>query len=85
MEVKMSNEKEPIGFINFDGTTGQNNEVEVRIPYKRINDVKRGQYVILESDSTNNDRVYLARIVKGPFFEPDAVSKDSAFSRPPFL
>jgi len=81
----MSNEKEPIGFINFDGTTGQNNEVEVRIPYKRINDVKRGQYVILESDSTNNDRVYLARIVKGPFFEPDAVGKDSAFARAAIL
>lgn len=81
----MAQEKNPIGYINFDGTTGDNNEVEIRIPYKKIGEIRRGQYILLESDSSNNNRTYLSRIIKGPFFEPDAVSKDSAFARTSIL
>jgi hypothetical protein len=72
-----NNNKNAIGFINFDSTSGANNEVEVCIPYDKISSVSRGKYIIINSD---ND-LYLSRITKGPFFSPDAVSKESAFAK----
>lgn len=70
--------KQAIGFINFDSITGENNEVEIRIPFEKLKEISRGKYVIIPYD---NDQYYLARITKGPFFTPDAVSRDSAFAR----
>lgn len=71
----------PLGYINFDGVTGENGEVEIRVPNDRLDQLRRGQYVLLESRATGTARRYLARIVRGPFYVPDAVSKDSAFAR----
>ena len=76
----MKKEK-PIGYINFDGTVGENNEIEIRVPYDKLSLIRRGQYIKLESDNGN----YISRIIKGPFFQPDAVSKDSAFARASIL
>ncbi|MBW3001866.1 ATP-binding protein [Candidatus Woesearchaeota archaeon] len=81
----MNKQKNPIGFINFDGVTGENNEIEIRIPNKKLSNIRRGQYVLLQSDVSNDSRLYLSRIIKGPFFQPDAVSKDSAFARAAIL
>lgn len=76
----------PIGYINFDGAPGANNEVEIIVPYDRLNDMRRGQYVLLNSSATaGKERHYLARIIRGPFYIPDAVSKDSAFARAAIL
>lgn len=75
----------PLGYINFDGTTGPNNEVEIVVPHDRLSELRRGQYVLLSSDSTGALRHYLARIIRGPFYIPDAVSKDSAFARASIL
>lgn len=72
--------KEPLGFINFDGVTGENNEIDIVVPNKRLDIIRRGQYVRVESVSGGRVRNYLANIVRGPFYVPDAVSKDSAFS-----
>lgn len=75
----MFNKKDAIGFVNFDSGTTLNNEVEVRIPYEKLGDLLRGKYVIIPHD--NNDNFYLARLTRGPFYTPDAVSRDSAFAR----
>ncbi|GAB4271280.1 ATP-binding protein [Thermincola ferriacetica] len=77
--------KQPIGYINFDGSPGENNIVEIRVPGDRLEKIRRGQYVLLESKSTGSLRVYLARVVKGPFYVPDAVSRDSAYARASIL
>lgn len=77
----MSEIAKPIGYINFDGIGGDNNEVEIRVPSDRLDELRRGQYVMLQSHSTGQPVLYLARIVRGPFFVPDAVSKDSAYAR----
>lgn len=77
----MSDNTKPIGYINFDGIGGENNEVEIRVPSDRLDELRRGQYVMLESQSTGQSVLYLARIVRGPFFVPDAVSRDSAYAR----
>lgn len=75
----------PIGYINFDGAPGANNEVEIIVPYDRLSQMRRGQYVLLSSTATGAQRHYLARIIRGPFYVPDAVSKDSAFARASIL
>lgn len=77
--------EKPIGYINFDGAPGGNNEVEIVIPYDRLGKMRRGQYVLLSSSATGGERYYLARIIRGPFYVPDAVSKDSAFARASIL
>ena len=77
----MSDIAKPIGYINFDGIGGDNNEVEIRVPSDRLDELRRGQYVMLQSHSTGQPVLYLARIVRGPFFGPAAVSRDSAYAR----
>lgn len=77
----MSDEQRPIGFVNFDDVRGQNNEIELRIPFDDIKRLQRGQYVLVGNDSTP----YLGRIISGPFYTPDAVSKESAFARTSIL
>ncbi len=71
--------KNAIGFINFDSGSGNNNEVEIRIPFDKIKELLRGKYIIIPDE--NDDQFYLARLTKGPFYTPDAVSRDSAFAR----
>jgi hypothetical protein len=73
------NKKDALGFVNFDSGVGSNNEVEIRIPFDKLKELLRGKYVIIPHDS--DGYYYLARITRGPFFTPDAVSRDSAFAR----
>jgi hypothetical protein len=68
-----------LGYVNFDSGVGQNNEVEIRIPFDKLKELSRGKYVIIPYDK--EDYFYLARLTRGPFFTPDAVSRDSAFAR----
>ncbi len=71
--------KQALGFVNFDSGVGSNNEVEIRVPFDRLKELSRGKYVIIPHDKSGN--YYLARLTRGPFFTPDAVSRDSAFAR----
>jgi len=73
----------PLGFVNFDDIRGQNNEIELRIPFDEIKRIQRGQYVLIGSAGV--ERPYLGRVISGPFYTPDAVSKDSAFARTSIL
>lgn len=81
----MSDKPKAIGFINFDAGTSESTEIEIRVPKDRIQEVKRGQYVRIESVDDNGSRNFFARISRGPFFVPDAVSKDSAYARAAIL
>lgn len=78
MTIKLD-KKLSLGFVNFDSGTGSNNEVEIRIPFDKLSQLSRGKYVIIPHDSEGY--FYLARLTKGPYFTPDAVSRDSAFAR----
>ncbi len=72
---------DPIGFVNFDSGSTDSNEVEIMIPHSGMHGIRRGQYVRIESSFENETRNFLARVSRGPFFHPDAVSRDSAFAR----
>jgi uncharacterized protein len=74
---------QPVGFVNFDEIHGKNNELEVRVPFDDIKRIRRGQYVLI--GDANSDQTYLGRVIMGPFYTPDAVSKDSAFARTSIL
>lgn len=74
-------DKVALGYVNFDSSTADSGEVEIIVPHERIGKVRRGQYVRIESESSEGKRSFFARISKGPFFTPDSVSKDSAFAR----
>jgi hypothetical protein len=73
----------PVGYVNFDGTTGDNSIVEVQVPFADIGRIQRGLYVLIGLETSGE--AYLGRITQGPFFTPDAVSKDSAFARTAIL
>jgi len=73
----------PIGFVNFDGMSGDNTEIEIRVPYADIPRAQRGQYVLVGMNTSQE--AYLGRVIKGPFYTPDAVGKDSAFARTSIL
>ena len=70
-----------LGYVNFDSSTADSGEVEIIVPHESMHRVRRGQYVRIESGSSEGRRDFFARISKGPFFTPDSVSKDSAFAR----
>jgi uncharacterized protein len=71
--------KQAIGYVNFDSGVGSNNEVEIRIPFDKLQELTRGKYVIIPYNVV--EYYYLARLTRGPFYTPDAVSRDSAFAR----
>jgi len=77
--AKSENRKNATGFVNFDSSGGTNNEIEIRIPFDKLPHVARGKYLTIESG--NPDELFLARLTRGPFYTPDAVSRDSAFAR----
>jgi len=78
-------EQKAIGYVNFDGPSTDSNELEIRIPSETLHDIRRGQYTRIESDFDSKKRNFFARISRGPFFVPDAVSRDSAFARAAIL
>lgn len=78
-------ENKPIGYVNFDPNTNNSGELEIRIPAEYLSNVRRGQYIRIESELNGNKVNFFSRISSGPFFTPDAVSKDSAFARASIL
>ncbi|MEM3112363.1 MAG: ATP-binding protein [Candidatus Anstonellales archaeon] len=74
-----------LGYVNFDSSSTDSNELEIMVPPESMQGIKRGQYVRIESEYEGDMKNFFARISKGPFFVPDAVSKDSAFARAAIL
>ena len=68
-----------VGYVNFDSGASAAGEIPIMVPFESLKLVHRGQYVKIIQSSDGIE--FLARISKGPFFETDAVSKDSAFAR----
>lgn len=81
MDGDGSGPEEAIGYVNFDSQSTDSNGVEIMVPQSKMRDIRRGQYVRIESNSSGEVETFFAMISKGLFFEPDAVSKDSAFAK----
>lgn len=63
-----------IAFVHFDPGSAKSNVVEALVHHDDIPKVHRGLYVhILSSDG----RCYSGRVIEGPFYNPDALKRDS--------
>lgn len=68
-----------VGFVNFDGRSGDGNVSEVVVDAPYIESFRRGRYV--EIDNHGRRVRYLGRIVEGPYYSPDFVGIDSSIAR----
>jgi hypothetical protein len=64
-----------IAFVHFDPSTAESHTVEALVHSSDLTKVHRGLYVHIISLKDN--RHYSGRIVEGPFYNPDALKRDS--------
>jgi DNA helicase HerA-like ATPase len=64
-----------VAFVHFDPNTTKSNMVEALVHHDDLPLVHRGLYVRIVS--TKDGREYSGRIVEGPFYNPDALKRDS--------
>jgi len=64
-----------IAFVHFDPSTAESNTVEALVHSSDLDKVHRGLYVHIKSLKDN--RSYSGRIIEGPFYNPDALKRDS--------
>lgn len=76
-----------IGFVHFDRTGITNERTEILVSVDKLPALIRNKYVkiVNPSSSPNNDKVFLGRIVEGPFFHPEEVARDSALAQTAIL
>src|SRR2546422_32367 len=72
-----------LGYIHFGSGSGKSPLSELLAMRERADDVFRNEYVRMASDGGRSD--FLGRIVEGPFFIPEEVSRDSAFAQTAIL
>jgi DNA helicase HerA-like ATPase len=68
-----------LGFVNFDGRSGDGIASAMLIDDQYLESFRRGSYV--EIESKRDHRRYLGRLVEGPYFAPDYVGLDSSIAR----
>jgi hypothetical protein len=64
-----------LAFVHFDPNAAKSNMVEALIHHEDLVRCHRGQYVHIES--IKDGRRYTGRVVEGPFYNPDALKRDS--------
>jgi DNA helicase HerA-like ATPase len=68
-----------LGFVNFDGRSGDGTASSMLIDDQYLEAFRRGSYV--EIESKRDTRRYLGRLVEGPYFAPDYVGLESSIAR----
>jgi uncharacterized protein len=72
-----------LGHIHFDSGGGKSDLSELLALRERSEAVFRNKYV--HAKNPDNEAAFLGRIVEGPFFIPEEVSRDSAFAQTAIL
>ena len=67
--------KGSIAFVHFDAPSTKSNMVEALVHRDKLTDIERGRYVRIQCNGDGKE--YTGRIVEGPFFDPDALKRDS--------
>lgn len=67
--------KDSIAFVHFDAPSAKSNMVEALVHRDKLINIDRGRYVYIVCIGDN--KVYTGRIAEGPFFDPDALKRDS--------
>ena len=64
-----------IAFVHFDPSSARSSVIEALVHHGDLTKIHRGLYVLIFS--TKDQRRYSGRIVEGPFYNPDALKRDS--------
>lgn len=64
-----------IAFVHFDAPSTKSNMIEALVHRDKLTDIDRGRYVRIVCIGDNKE--YTGRIIEGPFFDPDALKRDS--------
>jgi len=72
--------EELIGFVHFDKPGTKNNRLEVLVVKEKAVKVLRNKFIKI-IDSFNNKKNYIGRVLEGPFFQPEEVSRESALAQ----
>jgi len=64
-----------IAFVHFDPSTAESHIIDALVHSNDLTKIHRGLYVHIIS--LKDDRQYSGRIIEGPFFNPDALKRDS--------
>lgn len=67
--------KGAIAFVHFDAPSSKSNMVEALVHRDTLTAIDRGRYVSIVCIGDNKE--YMGRIAEGPFFDPDALKRDS--------
>ncbi len=77
-----------LGFIHFDRSGLKNHQTEMLVAQDRIGELVRNRYVIIRNPAENPGvphKEFLGRLVEGPFFNPEELSRESALTQTAIL
>jgi len=76
-----------LGYVHFDRSGVGNNRTEILVSRESIGRLVRNKYVKITNpdDAAGTARQFLGRIVEGPFYSPEEVSRDSALAQTSIL
>jgi len=69
-----------IGFVHFDRASIKSNRVEGLVIKENASNLLRNKFVKI-INATEDKREFIGRILEGPFFQPEEVSRDSALAQ----
>ncbi|HDI75097.1 MAG TPA: ATP-binding protein [Thermoprotei archaeon] len=71
-------EEKPVGFTAFDKKRESSSCVLVYVPEDRADVLARGKYVKVVSEYSGSSRVFVGRVVGGPFYETEGIDVSAA-------
>lgn len=82
-ETLLARGENAVAFVHFDAPSTKSNTIEALVHYSDLPHIDRGRYVTIESGTylpdgeVENQRTFTGRIIEGPFYNPDALKRDS--------
>jgi uncharacterized protein len=68
-----------LGYVHFDSSSSKNNRIDVLVVKEKCSSLLRNKFIKI-SDKLS-DKTYIGRVIEGPFFQPEEVTRDSALAQ----
>lgn len=76
----MDDKRNLIGYIHFDRPGLKSFESEALVKSNRISSLLRNKFVKITNQKDNGNKIFLGRVIEGPFFSPQEVNRDSSLA-----
>ena len=76
----MDDKRNLIGYIHFDRPGLKSFESEALVKSDRISSLLRNKFVKITNQKDSGNKVFLGRVIEGPFFSPQEVNRDSSLA-----